>query len=96
MKCVHESARQLNRKTATRRRKSRFAFLPTRRCEITRHALHVTPEIYKRDPAKVMDDMVARFIAAREAERAESVIDVTPEPEPAKPEPEEGVDGEMA
>ena len=55
-----------------------------------------TPEIYKRDPAKVMDDMVARFIAAREAERAESVIDVTPEPEPAKPEPEEGVDGEMA
>src|SRR5262249_1359364 len=51
MKCVHESARQLNRKTATRRRKSRFAFLPTRRCEITRHAIHVgavhTDDLYR-------------------------------------------------
>ena len=57
-----------------------------------------TPEIYKRDPYKVMEEMVARFRAAAEIERAERAIDVTPEPapEPAKPEPEEGVDGEMA
>jgi hypothetical protein len=52
MKCVHESARQRNRKTATRRRKrGGFAFLPTRRCEITRHAIHVgaakTDDLYR-------------------------------------------------
>ena len=52
MKYVHESARQRKRKTATRRRKrGSFAFLPTRRCEITRHALHVgavhTDDLYR-------------------------------------------------
>ena len=56
-----------------------------------------TPEIYKRDPYKVMDDMVARWIAAEAAEKAERAINVTPEPAPVevKPEPEEGVDGEL-
>jgi len=55
--------------------------------------------IWKRDPYKVMDDIVARWIAAEQAEKAKGAIDVTsvPEPEPVtKPDPEEGVDGEMA
>src|SRR5262249_53863616 len=61
-----------------------------------------TPEIYKRDPAKVMDDIVARFIAARAAERAEKAIDVAQESHTeaetvvTPPEPDDGIDGELA
>src|SRR5262245_25335453 len=59
------------------------------------------PDIYRQDPYKVMDDIVARWLAADEAERAEKAIDVTPaaEPEPVevKPNPDdEGIDGELA
>jgi len=61
-----------------------------------------TPDVYIQDPHKVLEDIVDRWIAADEAERAEKAIDVTPaaEPEPvaieAKPEPDDGIDGELA
>jgi hypothetical protein len=60
-----------------------------------------TPDIYMQDPYKVMDDIVDRWIAADEAEKAEKMTDVTPavEPEPVevKPNPDdEGIDGELA
>src|SRR5262249_9608199 len=63
-----------------------------------------TPEIYKRDPYKVMDDMVARWIAAEEAEKAERAIDVTSAQESRTeaetavppPDPDDGIDGELA
>ena len=49
-----------------------------------------TPDIYKRDPRKVLEEMVARWIAADEAERAEialraeKALDETPAAEPTK------------
>src|SRR5262249_58749718 len=61
-----------------------------------------TPDIYKRNPRQVLEEMVTRWIAADEAEKAARAIDVTPaaEPEPvaieAKPEPDDGIDGELA
>ena len=59
-----------------------------------------TPDIYKQDPYKVMDDIVDRWIAAEKAEKAERMIDVTPAPEPepveVKPNPDDGIDEELA
>src|SRR5262249_24687957 len=41
------------------------------------------PDIYKRDPYKVMEDIVERWIAADEPEKAEKAIDVTPAADPS-------------
>jgi hypothetical protein len=41
-----------------------------------------TPDVYKQDPYKVLEDIVDRWIAADEAEKAERAIDVTPAAEP--------------
>jgi len=59
------------------------------------------PDIYKQDPRKVLEEIVERWIAADEAEKAEKAIDVTPPVEPApvevKPNPDDdGIDGELA
>jgi len=60
-----------------------------------------TPDVYKRDPHQVLEEIAERWRLADEAERAERAIDVTPksEPEPVatedKPELEDGIDGEL-
>jgi len=57
------------------------------------------PDIYKQDPYKVMDDIIDRWFAAAAAERAEKALDITPTPElepVAKPDPDDGIDGELA
>src|SRR5215471_4485832 len=57
------------------------------------------PDIYKQDPYKVMDDIIDRWFAAAATERAEKALDITPTPElepVAKPDPDDGIDGELA
>src|SRR5262245_11623767 len=59
------------------------------------------PDIYRQDPYKVIEDIVDRWIAADEAEKAERAIDVTPVPvvpaDEAEPNPDDdGIDGELA
>ena len=61
------------------------------------------PDVYIQDPHKVLEDIVDRWIAADEAERAEKMINVTPAPEShteaetvATPPEDDGVDGELA
>src|SRR5262249_27799171 len=50
-----------------------------------------TPDVYKRDPYQVLDELAERWRAAAEAERAEKAIDVTPATElvEAKPDPDD-------